>query len=434
MSPRNAVEQRLDIIEEEWFAFTDDAGARLGRWRLDRDGIQLVEVFLETQTLEGTAVPDFFLRLSVPFEDPRRHGLDVREAFVGEIEAAADEMREADVDPDWPVPAVDPGGDDIGQLLRCLHAFQRHYAELVERVVVVLMVDEIADADAWARWLDRLLRWELPETLRFMVFDPAEAPLLDELSEGHPDALRTLEPELDVPGALDSLVRDVGGTKPADIFRRMFVGMSTAARRGNVAGSLALGSSAIRVAKGQGWTQQVSVVHMALGSILMTAGRLEQALKAFRAGGESAQQSREEGDAGSDKVELQAKMAEGAALVKAEAYDEAATAYEEAVEVGESMEEPDPILMLEARRMAAWCHERLDRREHAWYHLDAALRGADAIDEEQRLDTTLPFVAQAMVRLSHRPPLDRHRPELTARMTELVGPDWYAEVTERAPS
>lgn len=429
--PGNAIEQRLDLIEEQWFAFTDDARARLGRWRLDGDGIQLVEVFLESQTVAGTAVPDFFVRLWVPFRDPLTHGLTLRASFVEEIDAGADDMRAVGVDPVWPVPGADPTLDDIGQLLTCLHAFREHYRDLVQRVVIVLMVDEIADAGAWVWWLDRLIQ-RLPEQLRFMVFDPAPAPRLDDLALRYPVQLKTLAPELDVPGAIDSLVRQVGGNGPADVFRRMFVGMGTAAQRGNVAGALTLAASAIAVAQKQDWLQQVAAVHMASGALLLGAGRITEALNAFRASGATATASMKRGDPGSDRVAVHAKLAEGSALLQAEDYAQAARAYEEALTTGEGQGTPDPLLMIESRRMAAYCYERTRRPDLAWTHLGAALQLGDRIDPAQRAHTTLPFVAQALLRLAADPTLDRQRALIETRVAELLGANWQGALMELA--
>ena len=434
MSHKNAIEERLDLVEEEWFAFTDDPEARLGVWRLDGDGIQLVEVFLETQTEPGTAVPDFFMRLRVPFEDPDHHGVHLRNSFIEEIDAAKGEMAEAGVDPDWPVPALDPHGTDLGQLLSCLEAFRSYYADLVERLIVVVLPTDISQEGDWSAWLDCLVTQGLPENIRFMVFDDSRAPALDSLTERHPALVRTMAPELDMPGALDSLARQVGGTGPPDIFRRMFVGMGTAAMRGNVLGALALGGFALTVARRQGWTQQVAVIHMALGTLLLGAGRTPEALVAFRAGGKASLASRDQGDPGSGKVVLQAKLAEAGALIQEGEYDNAAGAYEEAVSINTSQQEGDPVLLLESHRMAAYCHEQSGRTEEAWQHLASTLDAAEEVPEAQRIDTTLPFVVQAFTRLWTDYPFNRRRSEVEQRLTELLGPEWPALVEERLPS
>jgi hypothetical protein len=429
LTPPNPIEQRLALIEEEWFSFSEDPNARMARWRMDGDGIKMVEVFLESQTVEGSAVTDFFMRLFLPFSDPARHGLELREGFIAEIAAAADEMREAGVDPAWPVPPVDPALDDIGQLLTCVHAFSRHYGDITRRVVVVLMQSEIAHPALWVAWLERLLQ-RLPEHVRFMVFDTQQAPLLDELAHRYPVQVRTLAPELDMPGAMDALVRQVGGSAPADVYRRMFVGMSTAAQRGNIGGALALAASAIAVAGKQDWIQQVSVVHMACGSLLLGAGRIDDALSAFRAGGAAAAESAARGDPGSDKVVAHSKLAEGNALLQSEDYEAAAAAYEEAVAAVEAQSVPDTLLLIESRRMAAHCRERAARPDLAWTHLGAALQAGEGIEADQRNSTTLPYAAQALLRLASHPAASSQYAIIEQRVVQLLGPEWRMSIPE----
>jgi hypothetical protein len=429
--PANAIEERLDRVEEQWFAFTGEAAARVGRWRLDADGIRLVETFLEAQTREGTAVPDFIMRLAVPFTDPLQHGVQLRLLFEEEIRAAAGDMADAQVPTDWMPPPRDQRLDDIGELLSCMHSFKLHYGSIFERVVVVLMPEGVSDAAAWAWWVERLVQRPVPEHLRTMLFDDAAAPLLDAVAAKYPVQCMTLAPELDMTGAIDELVKQVGGSTPADVYRRMFVGMSTAAQKGNIAGSVSLGARAIRVAQQQGWVQQVAVVHMALGSILMGAGRLQEAVAAFRASGTAAEASRDGGDAGSDRVVVQARLAEGAALLQEDAIDHAAAAYDAAGVLAEAQQPQDPMLMLECRRMSGYCHERLGRPDLAWHHLGMALKAAEEIDPSQRLQTTLPYVVRSIVGLTEQPAYQRYRPLLEDRLTRILGPDWHRLVEEK---
>lgn len=432
--PQNAIEERLDRIEEQWFAFTGDAEARVARWRLDGDGIRLVEIFLEAQTREGTAVPDFIMRLAAPFSDPLQHGVQLRQVFEDEVRAAAEDMAEAGVATDWVPPPPDPRMDDIGHLLACMHSFRLHYGALFERVVVVLMPEPVVDPAVWAWWVERLVQRGAPEHLRVMLFDDAAAPILDAVAAKYPAQMMTLAPELDMTGAIDELAKQVGGSTPADVYRRLFVGMSTAAQKGNISGSLSLGASAMRVADQQGWVQQVAVVHMALGSILMGAGRLQEAVSAFRASGAAAEASREGGDAGSERVVVQARLAEGAALLQEDAIDRAAAAYDGAVALAEAQQPPDPMLLLECRRMSAYCHERLGRPDLAWHHLGMALKAAEGIEEAQRLQTTLPYVVRSMLRLTEQPAYQRYRPLVEDRLTRVLGPDWPGRVAEKLPA
>jgi len=434
MAKRNAVEVRMDRIGEEWAAFMADPVARVARWRLDSDGAELVEGFMEAQTAEESSLEDFFLRLTVPVTDPAQHGDHLRAAFLSELEAAADDIREAGVDPEWPVPTPDPRLDDIGRLLHCVGIFAQHYSDLFPRVVLVLMRAPTGDPGAWAWWVDRLVRHPFPERVRAMLFDPAEAPVLDGLAQHHAAVFATLAPELDTPGMLDELVRQVGGSGPADVYRRFFVGMGSAAARGDVAGAMAMAQRAAQTAQGQGWIQQVAVVQIALGSILLGAGRLEEALKACRAAGASGAKSQEAGDPGSERVVVQAKLSEASVFLQAGAFVEAAQCYEEAAALIEGWAEPDLILLLDAHRMAGYCHERAGREDAALHHLGSTLQVAGRMEPDRRLDTTLPWAVRALGDLTGKPAWAHYRPPVEERLLELLGPEWPRLVQERLPA
>ena len=414
----NAIEERLSRIEESWLSFRDNPSAKLARWHLDGDGQRMVDVFHEVQVHEGSDVPDFFVRLREPFEDLESFGLELRRSFIGEVEAAHDEMLEAEVDTDWTAPELTTR-DGLSELLKCLHSFRTHYESLIESLVVVVLPETIADSTGWTGWLTRLVEGALPPGIRFSVVDRVEQSALDDLAEQHQDTVVTLDPELDMPGALDSLVRAVGSSGPPDLFRRHFVALSTSAKRGNFDGAVAHGQLALQVARKQQWAQQAAVVHMALGGLYLGAGRIEEAAAAYRAAGEAVAHDEEPG---SDKVEIHARLGEGSVLLGDGDFAGAAEAYDHAAPRAENAE--DHFLAVDAWRMAGYCYQRLGNAEISWDRLGHAVVAGEKIPEDQRQQTTLPWVGEALLEMTRTAPYDRWRETIEARLLKLLGPAW----------
>jgi hypothetical protein len=116
-------------------------------------------------------------------------------------------------------------------------------------------------------------------------------------------------------------------------------------------------------------------------------------------------------------------MGEGAALVAAERWPDAATVYERAVGLAEAAQ--DLTMTLEAWRMAAWCHEQAGADGEAWRCGQQALKAGEALPEAQRAQSTLPWVGELLLRLLERNYNDpRHAEQVQAQLVHLLGPEW----------
>ena len=184
MAEGNPITDRLEILTEHWLDFTGQDVARMVRWVVPASDMQMVETFLAYEQGETGELPDLFLRFEAPFEEPGSYGFTLCRALDEQIAAAFEAERAAThgaAEPEearWRVPPIEENGDDCQALGQALASLQSHYADVMEHAAAVLSPSHAPDVLAWQAWLLRLLNVQLPPTVRFLVLDRAEAPLL----------------------------------------------------------------------------------------------------------------------------------------------------------------------------------------------------------------------------------------------------------------
>jgi hypothetical protein len=420
---RNAVERRLDRVAQLWEGFAADPTLRLLRFRGTLDDLRLVELFVDVQSEELGTAPDVFVRLGAPFRDPSRYADDLISALREQYEAARPELRARRIPADWEPPTALPEETDEAFLLRFAALLQAFYAERMQCLVLVLAPETVADDQAFSGWTERLLGLSIPATLRLLVLDLAEAPRLDGLDERTSGLAVTIDPALDMPGALEELARSEGEEGPAKMFRIHLVSLANAAGKGNVTAAELAARRALDVARKEDWPDQALVAHMGLAAAYLAAKRPDDAVGSYRKAMVAAEAAAKKEHPAAAKLRVSAAMGEGAALVAGARWPEAAGVYERTAPLAEAA--ADPVMLLEAWRMAGYCHEQAGADRDAWRCGQLALKAGDKLPLEQRQQSTLPWVGQMLQRLLQRHYQDdRHTQALDARLNGLIGPGW----------
>jgi hypothetical protein len=426
MGKKNAVERRLDVLLEQWTEFAHLPEARLLRWVVEPDEVRMVEAFLKKEGDERLGeCPDLFLRLEEPFDEPARHGLVLREALV-RLEAESHPGLEAEGLSPWPGPPEKAGATDTEAFLAACESLHGHYAGLCEHLVVVLMPAGGADAGAWLQWLRRTVeRAHFPQ-VRMVVLEDARVLALEPLAELFPERVVTIPARLDMARAMEELSREAGHLDtPGGKFRELFVRMGTAATKGNVGTVEKLGAQAVAVAADHGLHSLEVTARFVMGAALLGAQRPKEALEHYRQAEAAAERSEAKGEPEGLPLRLKARLAQGAARVTAEEHAPAAVLYEETAPLARAMK--DARMELECWRMASWCCEVSKEWERAWAHGLRAWEVGRALDAPTRETSTLPYVAEALVRLSQerRGPLAAR--EMEREVEAVLGRDWRPE-------
>jgi hypothetical protein len=417
---KNAIEKRLDLLEDLWNGFAQAPGFRLCRWLVTPAESRMIEAFVEFQSEEASDVPDFFIRFNEPFEAPDRYGFILRDALVAKYQEVRPGLLEDGVETHWQCPPPVANESDQAAFLRTLDSFRAECGSS-ELLVAALLPTRIDEAAAWQAWIHNLMKAPAPAGIRYLVADPVDAPLLGKLAEKEKSLVRTLRPELNMPAAYLELARGDGRIHPGVLFRLNFLALTQAASAGDLAKIKELAAAATGIAQKEGWKTMESVIQMTIASACLSARDVAGALAAYKTAGTAASQAARNGDPAAPKVVLHAKLAEGSALISASQFRNAASVYEEAAAMATQLN--DSFLCMESWRMAAYCHEADRNVEKSWRCGNLALDAAEKIKAEDRPKSPLPHVGRGMLRV-----VGRGNRELTdhvhRRMTALLGREW----------
>lgn len=423
MDRKNAVERRLDLLHDQWTEFAQLPDARLLRWVVEPEEVRMVEAFLHMEGDDQIGeCPDLFLRLDEPFEEPGRYGYSLREALVrmeGELRAGANEEGL----PTWNCPGVSEGETGAEVFLAACDSLRNHYESLCEHLAVVLMPAQGGDASAWLGWLRSVVEKPASAYVRLVVLDDARTRELEPLAETFPERVVTIPAQLDMGRAMEELSQQAGHLDtPGGQFRDLFVRMGNAATQGNVARVEGLGAQAVAVASGAGMPSLVAAAYFAMGGALLGAGRPREALERYCQAETAAGESEALGEPQGTRLRLTSRMAQGAARVTAQEMPEAAVLYAQTAPLAHALE--DRHLEFECWRMASWCCEVTKELEQAWAHARCAWELGRTLDASTRAASTLPYVGEALVRLSHARQGEHAARAMESEVTAVLGHDW----------
>jgi hypothetical protein len=423
MVRKNAVERRLELLHGQWTEFAQLPEARLLRWVVEPDEVRMVETFLEKEGDDRIGeCPDLFLRLREPFDEPARYGYALREALLRLVEESRAGLEEEGLS-GWKCPRAKEGGTGVEDFLAACDSLRSYYESLCEHLVVVLMPVRGGDADAWLKWLGSAVEKAASAHVRLVVLDDAATRVLEPLAQALPERVVTMPAKLRMDRALEELSREAGNLDtPGGRFRELFVRMGNAAAKGNVEAVERLGAQAVAVASGQGLYSLAVAAHFVMGGARLGAGRLLEALAHYHRAEASAGEAERAGEPQGPRLRLKSRMAQGAALVTARKFSEAAGLYEETVPLAHELK--DARMELECWRMASWCREVEKQVERAWAHGQQAWKVGQAMDTATREASTLPYVGEALVRLSHERQGERAARAMELEVELMLGKDW----------
>ncbi|WP_239015564.1 hypothetical protein [Archangium violaceum] len=199
MDTKNAVEKRLDWLNDQWVEFAQSPDARLLRWVVEPGEVRMVEAWLKKESDERTGeCPDLFLRFDQPFVQPEAYGLELRETLVAMVEETQEGVS---------LGPVTPGQSGAEAFFSACEALQRHYESVCEVLAVVLVPGEVVEVKAWRQWLEKALTHLRSPKVRVAVLDDVRVRALEPLAQADPKRVMTAVADLDMAGAMEEVAR-----------------------------------------------------------------------------------------------------------------------------------------------------------------------------------------------------------------------------------
>ncbi|MFM2416424.1 MAG: hypothetical protein RL385_1147 [Pseudomonadota bacterium] len=447
---------RFDMLHLQWQEFVAEEGARLLRWQCTADEAPVVRAFVARESEPAACVTrDFFVRFAAPFSEPRAHGFALCQAFLKAYAEVRPSLTDEGLPADFSPPAF-PRDDDVGAFVALLEGFFAHQAGGVDHLVAFFEPDSMRDVGAYQLWLQRLLH-RAPPSVRIVVIDERDAPLLDALCAREPALICSVPAALDMQAALEQTARAADAGDAGGKFRQLFVALGGRAKAGDVEGAVPLAQQATALALSMGCPHLAAGIHMLLAGLYSAKGKAHEALQCYGevdalgkhtiALGEAPALAEKAAPAAQELQGAQAvryglllrrnaRFGQGGVLIGERAYESGSKVYLESAKLSESLEDPRGVL--DGLRLASFCYEQQGKVDEAFQCGMRGLKVGAAMDEDTRRSSTLPYLGASLLRMAERARFAHYQRPLATQFEHLLGADWqralvHAPAPERAP-
>ncbi len=422
----NPITDRIKVITKHWTTFAKDPDARICRWKVESDEVRMIEAFIKRESANEAETDDYFLSFRPPFDHYDDYAILLNAVIQEEIEVLQKQFNEEV----FKTPASNSTGFKIknapSYFLNQLSDLRTGFLDFPGHLVAVLLPGEIADTKGYLKWLEQVIKNEIPDNVRFLVIDLDTAPFYQALAEKYPRLIHTIEPNLDMDGAMKELASAGDPRDPGVKFRKLLVEMSQHAAKGRIKEMERTGEAAIAVATQQGWQELQTNTYFLMASGYLRTGDKEKSIATYDKAALIAATGWQDGDDLCAKLLVQILLCKGSVFFGEKDYEMAREIYTNAIAPADDVK--FHMGHLEARRMIATCYDFENEKKEAWKTYMEALDIGEHIDAEFRSSSTLPYVGAALVRIADDDGKDKVVKEIEEKMEELCGADWKKKV------
>jgi len=436
MSKANPVQQDMAKLEEQWEEFASSK-LPLFRWYFSTDDIQLGLGFIKVKEQLDEKNPELFIHLHSEFEEGDAFGRSLAEEMNEMIAAGisdagieeAEGKTPATTIHRWKSPPLDDCTNGFNCIFRSCKFALDAFGDYVHNIVLVITPSRIKNSAKYTQWWSKCCeihsRYNWPENLKLVFFDTDKNSDLATLSQENPGHIYSANAPVDMNATIQAILDEVNDGSPNAKFRQYTVDLQKAVGKQDKAGIEKLSAAAILIAEYHQWFDMWVVTLLTRAAGYLGLQDYDGALKDYRSAQLIAAQGEQKNVPGCNKLQLQAMICEGTCLFSAGKFDEAAIAYGKGAQLADLQQ--DLLMTLEGWRMASFCMERAKAPKIAWEHGMKALDAGDKMDEQARENSTLPFLGQALLRLSPSGEVNQH---IKQRFDKLLGEGWLQRAEE----
>lgn len=434
MSEANPIQREMEKLDEQWEEFISSKLPLL-RWHFSPDDIQLGLGFIKTKEQLDEKNPELFIHLHTEFISAETYSYALAEEMNQMIaEGIADaELEEietkspANQTHDWHKPDLSDCRTGYNALFRsCVHALQA-FEDYVHYLVIVITPSAIKHhqqyTDWWSKCCEINARYRWPANLKLVFFDIEKESSLAQLARENPQHMCSLNAAVDMNAAIAAVLQKADDGSPGATFRKLTVDLQKSIGKQDRSQMEKLSAAAIVLAEQHQWFDMWVVTLLTRAAGYLGLQIYDLALADYRHAQIIAAQGEQMNIPGCNKLQLQALICEGTCLFSVNRFEEAAVAYSKGAQLADIQQ--DSLMTLEGWRMASFCMERAKDKKIAWEYGIKALDTGSKMDAQQRACSTLPFLAQALLRLSPNKEIDQH---IKQRFNELLGEDWQQQL------
>ncbi len=424
MNKNNPVEKEFKKLHKQWQKFLD-SDIPVFHWKVPADSVQLLNAFIKMKEQFDEKNPDLFVHLTVPFSGTKQYAWDLTEEFNGLIQdGLGDSVPEEGEDCQWQAPDTSTMKSGFQALLQSADALLKEFGDCLESLVMVIAPPSVVEDQQyqqWWQWVCTIHRDydEWPNKLKLVCFDHISNPFLQPLVEQFPEQLFSEVADVNYKAALNKVLDDADDGSDAAKVRKNIFAMNNAIIENDGKTLKQARDTALPLTQENKWFDLAATVNMTCAAGLMNWKHYDTAINEYQQAQDHAKQGMQADIPGSEKLLLQSMLNESTCHFLNNNLTPAAKSYQKTAELAQELKEP--WFELEAWRMGSFCLERASQNQSAWAFGKNALTVGRQMDAEQRQQSTLPFVGQALMRMS---PDKSVAHEVDGAMIDLLGDDW----------
>ncbi|MGS0515727.1 hypothetical protein ACQR5T_01760 [Xanthomonas oryzae pv. oryzicola] len=397
---KNPVEQRIALLRDEWMQASDDPALRLLVWRVPANALRLLAAFFEAQKHPGDwNVPDYFLRLDTSFDTSFGYSRALKLALSASYLGSQSELREQGIDLGWRVPGPSHA-DTAAGVQAVFESFATHHAAYLRYLAVVLEPERVTSPEAFIAWVDAAMAASTSPAPRLVLVDTYEDPRWQPLLDRHAARAHRIAPQVDMFDIGREIAAQSGGAGPAVAYRQLLSDLMLVLERGSAAQLAQRIERPMALAQRHGWSDQQVVLSMMLAGGWLKEKHYPAAISSYRQARDHATQALTGGHPAARDLLMQGWFGEAGTWFAAGQPDRAVQGYLSAAQT--AAEIPNPMFVIEAYRMAAFCLAQDGQREAARNYGLEAVRAAKPLPSEDRRSTTLPQTLQDLLVLQDK--------------------------------
>ena len=430
----NPFEKELEKLDEQWEAFIDSE-LPIFHWMFTPEDSQLGLTFIKVKEQLDEKNPHLFIHLNSEFDSAENFGHQLAIEMNQLIEEGlTDEDEDASEDDNplqWCKPDLNACRSGFQALFRSCNAVIQAFGDYVHSVTLAITPTAIADTRTYVEWwgqcCDIHTEFTWPKLLRLIVLDTHTESALTHLARKRAQHIHSAIAPVNMRDAMQAVLKAADDGSPGAKLRQHMTDLQEAAGKQNRDALETHAVAALTVAQHQRWLDMWIAILLTRAAGYLNMQLFEEALQDYRAAQPIAQQGEEESIAGCGQLFVQAQVCEATCLFNMDRFEEAATVYDRAAQAAEQRE--DLFLGLDSWRMASFCMERKKDNTQAWRYAKNSLDVSRKMDAQQRSQSTLPFLGQAMIRLS---PTNEVRDQVKLTFNELLNEHWLDQVQQVA--
>ncbi|MCT4665991.1 MAG: hypothetical protein N4A45_12250 [Flavobacteriales bacterium] len=358
----NAITFRLKEMQKMWIKEICKKH-QLVRWLVDKDEIRMVKAFVLAEASEHGKIEDLFIGFETPFEDPKKYGKALKEEFltVWNSPEYRKEVEDYDVLPNWDSkPFEYPEEDKDGLFFaHCMASFAESIGKKTN-IVLCLLPHAFYGNQLLGEWLENLVK-KLPKNLKLMVMDAKDYSMFDFFRETKNS--KTLEPNLDMSGAIRELIQNGDPHSPATGINLCILNLMEASKNKDLDAIKKWGEKGIRICRDMESKSMEATILLSYGSAYFQLKKYKIAIEKYALAEEISAKGRAEKDPTCDILNLQSKHFLAATYFVRKKRKISLEYYIQTAQ--KALEQENIMIYLEAQRQSIYISKKLWRSSEA---------------------------------------------------------------------